>query len=372
MKWKNNITKCCHIKKDGDKCKLQAEKGEYLCEYHRYDLRAFMRNPIFAAKLFKQYWGKAHHPACDKKGSLVCDCPDISDGAILALALKRGNEKSLSMHPTKRRLNHLNMLIKLKRIKAYYDSITVDDLWLPNEAKWRQIRFFVYDRRAKLVRVTKIKDNINTKEKLLKHLRKLTPLHVYYSTSKWMRAQNVGPDPYSKGGRKKFKKQNRMEWLDNLWMGQEFYVDVDYEMKDTTMAAEMTRQVIKWYRENMDQFANLTVVSSGGKGFHVIDFGFIPELHLKGQLLQAWQGAYDEKYKKKGMTPMGIRQNISRNFKRLIVDQMKKDGLLVDFEVTPDPRRIIRLPGTVHGKHMTVCRIIEETDLYDWENKEIP
>ena len=52
MKWKNNITKCCHIKKDGDKCKLQAEKGEYLCEYHRYDLRAFMRNPIFALLSF--------------------------------------------------------------------------------------------------------------------------------------------------------------------------------------------------------------------------------------------------------------------------------------------------------------------------------
>ena len=32
------------------------------------------------------------------------------------------------MHPTKRRLNHLDMLLKLRRIKAYYNSITVDDL----------------------------------------------------------------------------------------------------------------------------------------------------------------------------------------------------------------------------------------------------
>ena len=68
---------------------------------------------------------------------------------------------------------------------------------------------------------------------------------------------------------------------------------------------------------------------------------------------------------------MAVRQNISRNFKRMLVEEMKRDGLLVDFEVTPDPRRIIRLPGTVHGKHMTVCKIISQDDLLDWENQEI-
>lgn len=371
MKWKKQDTRCYHIKKDGIQCKMEAKEGEYLCEHHRYDLRAYMKNPIETAKKFKQYWGKAHHPACDKKGSLVCDCPNISDGAILALALKRGNEKSLSTTPIKRRLDHLDMLLKLRRIKAYYNSITVDDLWLPPEAKWRQFRLFVYDRRAKLVRVQKIRDTINTKEKLLKHLRKHTPLHVYYSTSKWMRAQSVGPDPHSKGGRRKFKKQGRNKWLDNLWLGQGFYVDVDYEMKDTTMAAEMTAKVIAWYRENIDRFSNLTIVSSGGKGFHVINYNFVHEVHLKGELLKGWQGAYDKVYAKKGMTPMAIRQNISRNLKRMFVDMMKRDGLLVDYEVTPDPRRIIRLPGTIHGKHMTVCKIISEDDLFDWENQEI-
>jgi hypothetical protein len=371
MKWKKQNTRCYHIKKDGIQCKMEAPKGEYLCEHHQYDLRAYMKHPIETAKKFKKYWGKAHHPACDKKGSLVCDCPDIRDGAILALALKRGNEKSLSTTPTKRRLNHLDMLLKLRRIKAYYNSITVDDLWLPPEAKWRQFRLFVYDRRAKLVRVQKIRDTINTKEKLLKHLRKHTPLHVYYSTSKWMRSQSVGPDPHSKGGRRKFKKQGRNKWLDNLWLGQGFYVDVDYEMKDTTMAAEMTAKVIAWYRENVDRFSNLTIVSSGGKGFHVINYNFVHEVHLNGELLKGWQGAYDKTYAEKGMTPMAIRQNISRNLKRLFVDKMKRDGLLVDYEVTPDPRRIIRLPGTIHGKHMTVCKIISEDDLFDWENQEI-
>ena len=37
----------------------------------------------------------------------------------------------------------------------------------------------------------------------------------------------------------------------------------------------------------------------------------------------------------------------------------------MDFEVTPDPRRIIRVPGTVHGKKMTVCEVISEDMIYD-------
>ena len=89
------------------------------------------------------------------------------------------------MHPTKRRLNHLDMLLKLRRIKAYYNSITVDDLWLPPEANWRQFRFFVYDRRAKLVRVQKIKDIINTKEKITEALAKA------YSTARLLQYEQM-------------------------------------------------------------------------------------------------------------------------------------------------------------------------------------
>ena len=65
------------------------------------------------------------------------------------------------------------------------------------------------------------------------------------------------------------------------------------------------------------------------------------------------------------MTPSGVRQNISRTWKKGIIERMKRDGLLVDFEVTPDPRRIIRVPGTVHGKKMTLCEVISEDGIYD-------
>ena len=64
-------------------------------------------------------------------------------------------------------------------------------------------------------------------------------------------------------------------------MGQGFFIDVDYEMKDSKMAADMTKKVIEWYRANVNAEANLTVVRSGGKGFHVIDFDYDIKKHLR-------------------------------------------------------------------------------------------
>ena len=66
---------------------------------------------------------------------------------------------------------------------------------------------------------------------------------------------------------------------------------------------------------------------------------------------------------------MAVRQNIVETSSVCLLKCTKRDGLLVDFEVTPDPRRIIRLPGTVG--HMTVCKIISEDDLLDWENQKL-
>ena len=57
------------------------------------------------------------------------------------------------------------------------------------------------------------------------------------------------------------------------------------------------------------------------------------------------------------------RQNFSRFIKQRIVDDIKDEGILIDYDVTPDPRRIIRLPGTVHGKTLRLCKVITEDDL---------
>ena len=54
------------------------------------------------------------------------------------------------------------------------------------------------------------------------------------------------------------------------------------------------------------------------------------------------------------------------------MQELKDEGsLLLDWEVTIDPRRIIRLPGTVHGKTLRLCKIVDSSEIeYDFTTKE--
>ena len=40
---------------------------------------------------------------------------------------------------------------------------------------------------------------------------------------------------------------------------------------------------------------------------------------------------------------------MSRRYKKRLIKRIRDQGILLDYEVTVDPRRIIRLPGTIHG-----------------------
>ena len=164
----------------------------------------------------------------------------------------------------------------------------------------------------------------------MKHLRRHAPIAVYYSTSTWINPQNIGPDPFSKAGRRKFKKRGLMKHYHNTWLGQGFFIDVDYEMKDSRMAAEMTEKVIDWYLTNVKPDANLTLVRSGGKGFHVIDYEYDIVKDMENNLpqsrpmLEAWEKSNNLKVRKHSynsvsMTPSGVKQNISRNWKKGLI-----------------------------------------------------
>ena len=53
--------------------------------------------------------------------------------------------------------------------------------------------------------------------------------------------------------------------------------------------------------------------------------------------------------------------------KTWFVKRVKRDEILIDYDVTPDPRRIIRLPGTIHGKKGRLCQIIDPDELDTFE-----
>ena len=108
--------------------------------------------------------------------------------------IQKAVKDSASALPLYRNKKRLEMRIKVKKIRNYYNRITEAELWLPYKPGFRQFRFFVWDDKQERVVVRVIKDNIKNKATLLKWLRKLAPLHVYYTTSAWLNPQGVGPD----------------------------------------------------------------------------------------------------------------------------------------------------------------------------------
>ena len=54
--------------------------------------------------------------------------------------------------------------------------------------------------------------------------------------------------------------------------------------------------------------------------------------------------------------------DIERHYKSVVNILQHETNLLLDWMVTYDNRRIIRLPGSVHGKSMRVCREINFSD----------
>ena len=88
------------------------------------------------------------------------------------MALKQAIEKSQELSPLYRKKRKLEHLLKVKKIRAYYNSITEAELWMPKDSGFRQFRFFIWDNKRERVIVRVIKDNFRHKSTLLKWLRK--------------------------------------------------------------------------------------------------------------------------------------------------------------------------------------------------------
>ena len=65
-----------------------------------------------------------------------------------------------------------------------------------------------------------------------------------------------------------------MRHYNNTFLGQELYFDVDFKMDSFDDSAQMTKRVV----QRMEKFnvtpEDLTIVFSGGKGFHVLWYGW--------------------------------------------------------------------------------------------------
>lgn len=331
---------------------MRVEAGERFCEHHDIDLAAFAKNPGACVKITQSRFPKRHHPACDRKGENDCDCHNFSRGAHGVMALKKAFEQSKLLSSLYKR--HLKVIMddKVKRIRKYYRSLNASDLTLPKNSNFRQFRFFCWDRKTQRIVVRVLKDCIRNEEILLSHLKRLAPLHVYYTTAIWLNPQGIGPDPKSRRADNKFKKKNwRLREYHNTLLKRDLYFDVDYDNKDYDEGIKMVQEVINTMldleledyilpRLTIDDFE---IVFSGGKGFHVIVNGYYDKIKVG-----------DISFTEFVNTPE--KNALVEEFYLNLTESVKEnENLLLDWMVTYDNRRIIRLPGSVHGKTMRVC-----------------
>ncbi|MFX0181740.1 MAG: DNA primase small subunit domain-containing protein [Candidatus Hodarchaeota archaeon] len=218
----------------------------------------------------------------------------------------------------------------LSSLREYYKTNPVDLSFLTN-CSWRQFRFVL-----PTGRFWKLPHQISSNRSFNKWILKRKPLDVYYSTSCWLAPTNVGP---------------KSEILsENLFLFSDLAFDIDgknYRKKSLEKARKETIKLLEFLDD-----CNIRVkyiAFSGSKGFHVVcedPFECIMQDPLE-------------------------REEMTKEMKRQIAQEVLSQGIEIDSRVTVDSRRILRVPGTINSKSGYCCRILTNWELRNCRAKEI-
>lgn len=221
-------------------------------------------------------------------------------------------------------------------LSSYYSSNEVDLSWLKKSSqhqfRWKTIKgpWVTSDRR------------ISSSKKLFELFSNSMPTDVYVSTSSWLNPVNLPRI-------KEIKKPSPI-LLDHLVV---FDIDIrPFCLLRLEEARKATLHLKNWLIENSEiKIRHITF--SGSKGFHII--------------------AEDPDREPFSEPDPRLREDKVRSQRKRLLDRVIEAGHPVDNVVTADTRRIIRLPGTIHGKTGWVCTIINEewinTPVKEWINK---
>jgi DNA primase small subunit len=152
------------------------------------------------------------------------------------------------------------------------------------------------------------------------------PDHVYFSSAKYK-------EPWLKP----------MESKKEGWLGSDLVFDIDNDHLATPSLESAAYNAVKLYDFLKSDFGfkDMIITFSGSRGYHIhVRDKCVQTLdnHMRAQVMECF-GEYIKL------------SNGKRKYNRRYV------GL--DTMVTPDITRLIRLPGSIHGKTMQECRIIK-------------
>jgi DNA primase catalytic subunit len=220
------------------------------------------------------------------------------------------------------------------RLGEFY-SHSPPDLEFITDLNKRHFRFLLPNGRF-----FKIKDVIRSSSDLQRWLLKMKPLDVYYSTSTYLNPTDVAPRP----------KNSTDYWgPGNVVLSHDVAFDIDRQPLSLFNLERARKDAVQLLDFLTNRNYPLKYVAfSGSKGFHLIfddiDKSIEPDCR--------------------------IREKSMIQKRKALVDDVTKEGIVIDKAVTVDTRRIIRLPGTINSKTGYCCHPISLEQLHspltDW------
>ncbi len=175
----------------------------------------------------------------------------------------------------------------------------------------------------------KIPDRIRSPATLRTWLVRYRPSDVYYSASCWLAPERLG-------------QREKTPFSDNIFLGSDIVFDIDrapFSPASLELARQDALRLVAFCDAN-----NLPVryiAFSGSKGFHVI---------------------CSDTVRYPSPDP-GEREAMAKERRRTILARVLDEGIAVDPKITPDTRRIIRVPGTINSKTGYVCTMLSREEL---------
>lgn len=210
----------------------------------------------------------------------------------------------------------------MDKFEKYYRENLVS---LLPRSNFRQYKFILQDNRC-----VKIKDTINTVQKLQKHLIHYKPKAAYVSVGEFLNASNVGAKS------KNFYKQG-YKITNNLFLRGDYVLEIDENDKENIFKA--VQFLIEQGFEDL-----FFVKTNRGIHIHVNDF---------------W-----EKYCPKKLAMPGDRENYYKMKKTYLSQLLKREGIRFDYDTTVDTRRVVRIPFSLHEKGVVCKSSYNINDLY--------
>lgn len=219
-------------------------------------------------------------------------------------------------------------------IYDYYNSMPEEDLWLPSDPSHRHFRFVSIEESGICV-MRKIKDRVDTKPKLKRHLRDNYVLNPYYTTSRWLNPSNLGA-----------KDRNTLD----IFLKSDFILDLD------TMDVSEVKKAYSFLEKLYDE--RMTLRFSGG-GFHIC--------------IHDW---YDNP---KDISKPREREEDCQNEMRLLCKKLVENGIDFDyrlgnneeeFKITSpshNSRGIFKLPSQCITHHGTIAEFVDINNIEDYK-----